>query len=83
MKFIDDHYRVEISVSKENAREVLVWLDSLGQKLRLCESALASEPRSLPEAIKMVEEYAGNAGFIMEFNFKDEETALLAEMKYA
>lgn len=82
MKVVDGYYQVEVRCSKETADEMLVWLEGLGHELDRIESALGEEPTSLRQLIEKVKEHGGTAGFIFEMHFPDEDSAMLAKMKY-
>lgn len=82
MKVVDGFYQVEVRCNKDTADEMLAWLDTQGLELDRAETALGEEPTSLRQLIEKVKEHGGTAGFIFELHFKDENTALLAQMKY-
>lgn len=78
-----DFYVVEVKTTKENAIELVQWLEAHDQKLDRVESTLTSDSLTLPELVEKMSEHSGTNGFLLEVNFKDEEVALLAEMKFA
>lgn len=82
MKKIGEFYQTEVRCDKEKADEMLVWLEAQGLELDRAETALGEEPTTLRQLIEKVKEHGGTAGFIFELHFKDENTALLAQMKY-
>ena len=82
MRKSGDYYVVEVRCSKENAVELVEWLGKNGQQLDRVESTLSNEQLTLSELAKKMSEHSGTNGFLMEINFKDEETALLARMKF-
>lgn len=82
MRKSGDFYVVEVRCTKENAVELVEWLEKNNQKLDRVESTLANEQMNLQELAAKMREHSGTNGFLMEINFKDEEVAMLARMKF-
>ncbi len=83
MKQVSGGYLVEFRCETgSSAEDMLAWLETNRHRMTHCESALMKEPQSLAELRKQIADYNGEKPFIFEIVFADEETALLAEIKF-
>lgn len=83
MRKSGEYYVVEFRCTKENAVELIDWLIKQEQSLDRVESTVTTdEELALIDLKAKMEENTSTNGFLLEINFKDEEVALLAKLKF-